>query len=47
MMIGSDPFEETILDKAIRFQNGLAHMVPAAVSTGDDSEYHEPRIAVS
>ena len=45
---GSDPFDESVLDKAIRFQNGLvAHatgraLVRRAKQVGGDADVEEP-----
>src|SRR5215210_3509945 len=43
MTAGSDPFEETILDKAIRLQNGLIAHATGGAFEGGDSEYQELR----
>jgi hypothetical protein len=43
MTTGPDPFEETILDKAIRFQNQLISFSTGGGFEGGDSAYQELR----
>src|ERR1700730_11953094 len=43
MVSGSDPFDESVLDKAIRFQNGLVAHATGGGFDGGDSEYQELR----
>src|SRR4051812_27977656 len=38
---GSDPFDESVLDKAIRFQNGLVAHATGGGFDGGDPEYQE------
>jgi hypothetical protein len=43
MTISSDPYDESVLDKALRFQNGLIAHATGGGFDGGDSEYQELR----
>jgi hypothetical protein len=43
MTTGSDPFDESALDKAVRLQDGLIAQATSGAFDGGDSEYQELR----